>query len=89
MVDQISFTDYLSGKQISNLNDNVTCLMIEQENQVLIEKVHAFNPNYEDVRLSKAPLSRKRQLEIEFDLKKPSAAKNKAAKPGELNFFVD
>ena len=64
--------------------------MIEQENQILIETVHDFNPQYEDVRLSKGPLSRKRQLEIELDLRKPaSAGKNKATKNGELNFFVD
>ena len=64
--------------------------MIEQDNQALAEKVHAFDPYYEDVRLSKAPMSRKRQLEIELDLRKPSSGgKNKSAKPGELNFFVD
>ena len=29
MVDQISFSDYLSGKQVSPLTDHVTCIMIE------------------------------------------------------------
>ena len=90
MGDQITFADYLSGRMLQPLTDHVTCQMIEQENQALIETVHAFNPSYEDVRLSKAPLSRKRQLEIELDLRKPaSAGKAKATKNGELNFFVD
>ena len=41
--------------------------MIEQEHILLSEKVHAFNPDFEDTRFVRN-LSRKRQLEIELDM---------------------
>ena len=41
--------------------------MIEHENGVLGDKVHKFNPDFEDTRFVKN-LSRKRQLEIELDM---------------------
>ena len=51
MADQISFSDYLSGKQIAPLGDQVTCAMIEQENQALIETVHALlSDSFDDSR---------------------------------------
>ena len=59
--------------------------MIEQEKIVLAEKVHSFNPEFEDTRFVKN-LSRKRQLEIELDM--PSRGRQKQ-KESTLNFFVD
>lgn len=58
--------------------------MIEQENLVLSEKVHAFNPDYEDTRFIRN-LSRKRQLEIELDMPRRGRGNDKT----NLNFFVD
>jgi hypothetical protein len=57
--------------------------MIEQENNILSDKVYAFNPDFEDTRFAKN-LSRKRQLEIELDM--PSRGRKNTAL---LNFFVD
>jgi len=45
----------------------ISCQMIEQEHLILADKVHAFNPDFEDTRFVKN-LSRKRQLEIELDM---------------------
>lgn len=87
------FTDYLSGKipivtqtgGIESLFSQmaISCQMIEQENQLLSDKVHVYNPEYEDTRFAKN-LSRKRQLEIELDM--PSRGRKQTSN---LNFFVD
>lgn len=64
-----NFADYLSGKipimtpgvQGDMLFNQqvITCHMIEQEHTILSDKVHAFNPDFEDTRFAKN-LSRKR-----------------------------
>ncbi len=59
--------------------------MIEHENGVLGDKVHKFNPDFEDTRFVKN-LSRKRQLEIELDM---GGRGRKQQKETALNFFVD
>lgn len=89
-----NFSEFLAGKvpfQPTRGAQNVfelqavSCQIIEQENQILVEKVHAFNPDYEDTRFVRN-LSRKRQLEIELDM--PSRGR-RANNQTNLNFFVD
>lgn len=51
------------------------------------EKIHNFNPKYEDKRLTKPhqPMSRRRQIEIELNM----ARGKQTEEEHDPNFFVD
>jgi hypothetical protein len=58
--ESFNFSTYLFGRNHTGQTEQVTCFFIEAEDQVLVNLVHEYNPDFEDARLSQQPMSRKR-----------------------------
>ena len=55
-----SLADFLAGRNLGGLDDQVSLSAIDGDNQQLSAQINQFMPNFEDQRFQSGPMTRKR-----------------------------